>query len=119
MSQPNQQADLLTRSEYDMFNSHRKRLILVGGLALAFAATMVFLRGCFHIEPHPAVHFIFIVPITIWGLIQGFKFRCPRCDAIPLTTRPSVGGRDVEVSGFVALFPTKCHKCGVLFRTAE
>lgn len=105
----------LTQAEFDKFNAQRKRVIYGLIAAFSFAGLVVAANKLFTFVPHPAVVFLFCVPITLWTLIQMFKFKCPSCGTTPMTTRASLGGGEVEVGSYVALRPKKCHKCGVLF----
>jgi len=104
----------LTQAEYEKFESNRKRVISGVIVVFSFVGVLAISIKFLHLEPHPAVPFLFF-PITIWLLIQMFKFKCPRCGTTPMTTRTSFGGGEVMVGSFVALRPKKCHKCGVSF----
>lgn len=105
----------LTRAESDKFQSQRKRVTLAGVAVLSFAGVMAINQKFFRLEINVLVIFACVGVITIWGLIQMFKYKCPRCGTTPMMTRPSFGGGDVEVASFVALRPKKCFKCGVSF----
>jgi predicted RNA-binding Zn-ribbon protein involved in translation (DUF1610 family) len=109
----------LTQTEYDKFRSLRKRAMAPLIAAFAFAIVMVVTQKVFYLEPPMVVLFLFIVPITIWGLIQILKYKCPRCGTMPMMTRTSLGGGEVEVGSYVALRPKKCHECGVLFECPQ
>jgi hypothetical protein len=104
----------LTQAEYEKFQAKRRRVISGVIVAFSFVGVLAISIKFLHLEPHPAVPFLFF-PITIWLLIQMFKFKCPRCGTTPMTTRTSFGGGEVVVGSFVALRPKKCHKCGVAF----
>jgi hypothetical protein len=105
----------LTQAEFDRFNTRRKRVIYGVIAIFSFAVLLGINDKLLHLKPHVAVIFLFGVPIMLWTLIQMLKFKCPRCDTTPMTTRASLGGGEVEVGSYVALRPKKCHKCGVLF----
>lgn len=105
----------LTQVQYDTFQSQRKRVIFAGIAVFSFAGVMGLNQKFLHLEPNPFVIFVCVGVITIWLLIQMFKYKCPRCGTTPMTTRPSFGGGEVVVGSFVALRPKKCHKCGVSF----
>ena len=109
----------LTQTEYGKFESNRKRVIFGGIAAFAFAGVVGICQKVFRLEPNPYVFFVLLWIITIWLLIQMFKFKCPRCGTTPMTTRPSFGGGEVVIGSFVALRPKKCHKCGVAFAPPE
>ena len=105
----------LSEPQYEMFQAQRKRVI--GGVLAIFAVVgvMVISQKLLRLEFHPAVHFALFVPITLWTMIQMFKFKCPQCGVTPMMTRPSFSSGEVAVTGYVALRPRTCHKCGVSF----
>jgi len=105
----------LTQVEYKKFQHFRKRVIFSGIAAFSFAGVMGINQKFLHLEPNPFVIFVCVGLITIWGLIQMFKYKCPRCGTTPMMTRPSFGGGEVAVGSFIALRPIKCLKCGVSF----
>jgi hypothetical protein len=105
----------LTQAEFDKFNAQRKRVIWAVLAPFAYACVVVAAKKLLDFDAHPAAHFLFGAPTIIWALVEMFKFKCPRCNATPMTTRASLGGGEVEVGSYVALRPKKCHKCGVLF----
>ena len=108
----------LTQAEYETFQAKRRGVIRGVIVAFSFVGVLAICTKLLHLEPHPAVPFLFF-PITIWLLFQMFKFKCPRCGTTPMTTRTSFGGGEVVVGNFVALRPKKCHKCGVAFAPPE
>ncbi len=115
MKQFKRQDGPLTQAEFDTFNA--RRLGVIHSMILIFTlAVVVGVAGRFFgFAPNAALVFWCGAPLVIWGLIQMFKFKCPRCHTTPMTTRASLGGGEVEVGSYVALRPKKCHKCGVLF----
>ena len=105
----------LTQAELHKFQSQRMRVILAGVAVFSFAGLMAINQKFFRLEINLIVIFLFGGAPILWGLIQMFKYKCPRCGTTPMMTRPSFGGGQVEVGSFVALFPKKCFKCGVSF----
>jgi len=105
----------LSRIEYEKFQALRKRVILSGCFGFGFSVVIAIMVNVLHVEPNFGVLAVGSFISVIWILLQMFKYKCPRCGAMPMTTRPSFSPEEVTVTGFVALFPKKCHKCGVLF----
>lgn len=117
MSQMSSQ-ETLSRAEYDSFQSRRLKVLLGGVLGFAFAIAVAITVNLFHVEPHPVVLGVGSFVCVIWLLVQMFKYKCPRCGTTPMTTRLTFGNDETAEGGFLALFPKKCSKCGVLFTTA-
>lgn len=115
MNPPLRPQEPLTQAESDEFQLQRKRVILAGVAVFSFAGLMAINQNFFRLETNAFVIFIFVGAIILWGLIQVFKYKCPRCGTTPMMTRPSFGVGQVEAGSFVALFPKKCFKCGVSF----
>lgn len=63
----------------------------------------------------PILLFSTIVPIFLWGLVQMFRFKCPRCKTVPMIRTVAIGEDGVDVGTMVALAPKQCRKCHVHF----
>ena len=109
---------VLTQGEIALFRAKRTRVVSAVAAAFAYSLGALVTSKVLHIDIHAAVHFLLMWLITIWLIVAMLRFKCPRCKTTPMTTRLTLGG-DVEIGRYVALFPTRCHKCGVTFRTPE
>ncbi|MCA0176618.1 MAG: hypothetical protein LCH73_10085, partial [Proteobacteria bacterium] len=105
----------LTQIEFDMFNARRKRIIFGFTGIFSLAIFLGVNDKLLQLKIPVGAIFVCGASIMLWTLIQMLKFKCPRCNTTPMTTRTSLGGGGVEIGGYVALRPKKCHKCGVLF----
>lgn len=105
----------LSQAEYKDFQSRRTRVVVGFCAALSYALLLAVLKHTLHVEPNLALLLACGFAIGIWVLLQLFGFKCPRCGTIPMMTRTSFGTGNAAVTGFVALRPKKCLKCGVRF----
>lgn len=105
---------VLTVEEFARFQKQRNKLVFAVAGALAYSIGALVTSKVLHINIHAAVHFALMWLITVWLIVTMLRFKCPRCKTRPMTTRHTFGG-EVETGRYVALFPTRCHKCGVRF----
>ena len=106
----------LTEAEYVRFRARRLKVVYAAAVSFVYAAVLAAIGDLINIESHLGVVFLVSLGLVLWALSQMFRFKCPRCGVTPMTTRPSLGSGEVVVTGYVALNPKKCHKCGVSFR---
>lgn len=107
--------DKLSVDQYHEFRLRRNRVLIGLFGAFVWVAAAVLPQVLFGYKPS---FFMIATPfflLTVWLIIQLLRFKCPVCETVPMVTRPSFGTGEVAVTGFVALFPKKCLKCGVRF----
>lgn len=101
----------LTLEEYEDFRSRLRHVRIAAALAFLFSLAVAVLHDMLKLNIPPGLLMGLGFGIVIYLLFRLLSLKCPRCGAVPMASRMSLTGTQVESASFVALNPKSCRKC--------